>query len=334
MTKNEFISKLRNALSGLSEKDREDVLEDFEEHFNDAIESGKTEEEICKELGEPQEIARMYNEEIKNETKQNEDTNTESTESTINTDNIDEVEVNTDSADINVIFEDRSDIYVKSSGRGGFTRSIYGNRMVIEAKRSTTYTRFFNISFSWDNCSLYIYMPANSSKKLSVQTKSGDIRLTGTGKLSDLFISTLSGDIDLPEITVNSVRAKTLSGDIVVNKIDANDTDIHSTSGDVSIESITGNSMINSTSGDINVNVSELKGNMSVSMISGDGYLKLPKNSNASFSAKTISGDIRCDFPVNISNGFVGESVSGVNGSGLYFVKVTSTSGDIRIRAL
>ena len=326
MTKNEFISKLTNSLSNLSEKDREDVLADFEEHFNDAIESGKTEEEICRELGEPQEIARMYNEEIKNETKQKESTNT------VDADNINEVEINTNSADVKVIFEDRNDIDVKSSGKGGFTRSVYGNKLVIELKHSQSYSRFFNVSFSWDSCTLYVYMPSNSSKRLSIQTKSGDIQLSGSGTPSNLFISTMSGDISIDKITSDSVRAKTLSGDISVHMVESQDTDMHSTSGDVSIGSITGNMFINSTSGDVDVNVPELKGNISISMISGDGFLKLPKDSSASFSAKTISGDVRCDFPVCISNGFIGESICSTNG--LYAVKVTSTSGDIRIKAI
>ena len=60
MTKNEFISVLTSQLSGIPEDERKDMLYDYEEHFRFAFEEGKTEEQICSELGDPKEIVKNY----------------------------------------------------------------------------------------------------------------------------------------------------------------------------------------------------------------------------------------------------------------------------------
>jgi len=60
MTKNEFISALNSQLSGIPEGDRKDMIYDYEEHFRFALEEGKTEEQICNELGDPKEIVKQY----------------------------------------------------------------------------------------------------------------------------------------------------------------------------------------------------------------------------------------------------------------------------------
>lgn len=51
MTKNEYMSRLRAALNQFSETTRQEVLDDYEAHFAMGMESGRTEEEICLELG-------------------------------------------------------------------------------------------------------------------------------------------------------------------------------------------------------------------------------------------------------------------------------------------
>ena len=53
MNRDEFIGILRNELSGIPKEEIEDILYDYEEHFEIGIHKGKTEEEIAKELGNP-----------------------------------------------------------------------------------------------------------------------------------------------------------------------------------------------------------------------------------------------------------------------------------------
>ncbi len=65
MNRDEFIGILRNELSGIPKEEIEDILYDYEEHFEIGIHKGKTEEEIAKELGNPKNIAKSYRASIK-----------------------------------------------------------------------------------------------------------------------------------------------------------------------------------------------------------------------------------------------------------------------------
>ena len=60
MNKKEYLAKLRMYLQGLPISELEDIISDYEEHFNIGISKGKSEEEISKELGDPKEVALGY----------------------------------------------------------------------------------------------------------------------------------------------------------------------------------------------------------------------------------------------------------------------------------
>ena len=60
MTKAEFLQQLQNHLLPLAAADRDEILADFEEHFQAGLESGKTEAQICQELGNPYSCALQY----------------------------------------------------------------------------------------------------------------------------------------------------------------------------------------------------------------------------------------------------------------------------------
>jgi uncharacterized membrane protein len=58
MNEKQFLQELKSGLQKLPEAEQEDVLMDFEEHFSIGKEEGKTEEEIARALGSPQQIAK------------------------------------------------------------------------------------------------------------------------------------------------------------------------------------------------------------------------------------------------------------------------------------
>jgi uncharacterized membrane protein len=58
MTKDKFLQQLNASLKGLSEKERTDILKDYEEHFTFGLEKGESEEEITASLGSPAQIAK------------------------------------------------------------------------------------------------------------------------------------------------------------------------------------------------------------------------------------------------------------------------------------
>lgn len=60
MNKIEFLSRLNRALEYLPQQEREDILNDYEEHFRISAEMGKTEEETAEGLGSPEELGATY----------------------------------------------------------------------------------------------------------------------------------------------------------------------------------------------------------------------------------------------------------------------------------
>jgi len=60
MNKKEFINKLSSYLGGIPGEDRQDVINDFEEHFKEGLAEGRTEENIAKSLGDPKSLANQF----------------------------------------------------------------------------------------------------------------------------------------------------------------------------------------------------------------------------------------------------------------------------------
>lgn len=60
LNKKEFKAVMKKELSGLPKEEREDILLEYEVHFSEETKKGKSEAAICKELGSPKELAKMY----------------------------------------------------------------------------------------------------------------------------------------------------------------------------------------------------------------------------------------------------------------------------------
>lgn len=60
MRKTDFLRTLERNLSALPAQERRDILADFEEHFVTGQSLGKSEEEVARELGDPQTLAGQY----------------------------------------------------------------------------------------------------------------------------------------------------------------------------------------------------------------------------------------------------------------------------------
>jgi len=60
MKKDEFFAQLRTAFAGMDEELLTDILSDYENHFKEGMENGKSEEEICEELGNVEEIRQAF----------------------------------------------------------------------------------------------------------------------------------------------------------------------------------------------------------------------------------------------------------------------------------
>jgi uncharacterized membrane protein len=60
MNKAEFFEQLKAGLSKLPASEREEIIADYEEHFRIALSKGKSEEQICKDMGSVEQIVMDY----------------------------------------------------------------------------------------------------------------------------------------------------------------------------------------------------------------------------------------------------------------------------------
>lgn len=64
MTRNEFINRLKQGLTGLPAATIADVVADYEAHFTDGVAAGRSEAEVAAALGDPARLARELRAEI------------------------------------------------------------------------------------------------------------------------------------------------------------------------------------------------------------------------------------------------------------------------------
>jgi uncharacterized membrane protein len=60
MTRKQWIAQLRKALKNLPPHIVDEIIEDYNEHFENGIYMGKSEQDIARELGNPKEVAKEY----------------------------------------------------------------------------------------------------------------------------------------------------------------------------------------------------------------------------------------------------------------------------------
>ncbi len=60
MTKAEFFEQLNQGLKKVRKEERADILAEYEEHFHHALAKGKSEEQICHDLGSVEQIIKDY----------------------------------------------------------------------------------------------------------------------------------------------------------------------------------------------------------------------------------------------------------------------------------
>lgn len=58
MNKKQFLFILQNHLTSITDEERKELIADYENHFSDGMQSGKTEEQIAHELGDPFELVK------------------------------------------------------------------------------------------------------------------------------------------------------------------------------------------------------------------------------------------------------------------------------------
>ena len=337
---------------------REEILADFNEHFEQGKMKGRSEEEIAASLGDVRELI----EELKQEQHQRSEKKQKAKDSA----EFRRVRVQGLTADVIVRPSQKDQVEYVLSDRGAqvnihnylIEETIHGDELLIEVKRRTH--RLFNFDFA--NLILQVSLPQtldsavlqsvsgkvdlerielaqleckSTSGAIEVVDCSGDLKaVTVSGEITiqkhdggRLELSTTSGDIEIQGNDFTMIRMNSLSGDIEVDCQHAEMIQMNSLSGDLQFQGAAKNISGNTKSGDVEISCEEAEA-IKLESLSGDVELCLPDCTGMQCALKTLSGDVDIDLsqPYQFKRNYL------IFGDESCVVSLKTLSGDITLR--
>lgn len=344
MTQEEYLKQVGQALGNTDEATRNEILEDFTQHFAIGLKQGKSVEEIIASLGDVSQF-----EDLEDLPKAKAATKTE--EPFINKTGGDTqkvITIDAGYADVSVTPSKDDTHHVYLIKDGVVTENSY---LLVKrhdngalSLRMTNPNRFFQI-FDRD---LEIRLEiAACAQDLKILTASGDVELSGL-TLDDLSIATASGDIQTAQSTAKNLRFHSASGDLVLKSI-AGNLHFDTASGDAEIDGHDGESFtMKSASGDLNyrgsakevylhgassdgvLNLDQVE-RLTIETVSGDYRIRLAAQvSGVKLDFRGISGE--CEFDLLDKKGRIeGRQGKTILGDGKISIDLRSVSGDFSI---
>lgn len=172
---------------------------------------------------------------------------------------------------------------------------------------------------------------------LSIETLSGDVQVEDVGTLA---VRTASGDVNASGVT-GSAAARSASGDIEIERVGgdaagesasgsvgidtcAGRAAARAISGDVSVSGVAGRVTVGASSGSVELDSSRGFAGAEISTVSGNVYVELPPDVDASLAWSTVSGGVS----IEGGTGRRGELELGSGGPAL---EIKTASGDIGV---
>lgn len=333
-----FLEELERLLSELPERERQDIVIDFAEHFREAQERGRTEEETIQSLGSVQAIAEeivaeyrarpIGSNEIASEPAVPLHDWIEREEAAIQL-----IDIHARSVDVIVESHksDRIECWLSGNDDEDLELKQYvegSNYKIVLIEKQAK--RFFNLFKLPMHRHLTVKIPETYAQSVAVELNSGDVELNRL-TADRLEIRANSGDIEVRECVWNTVRIQADSGDVELKRLTAREMFVGTNSGDLEIEYIQAKQLhVGTDSGDLEgshlecgrIDLNVNCGDVELSHISGQvmklevnsGDVELEKANIGEITVSAVSGDIEL------------ERVYG-------YLQVTAVSGDIELAA-
>ncbi|MFS0784350.1 DUF4097 family beta strand repeat-containing protein [Bacillus sp. 1P06AnD] len=245
MNKKEFLDLLQTHLTNLSKDDVQDILYDFNEHFDNGALSGETEEQITAKLGDPLEIAQELcsihptvstdPEEPAHATKES-ISSTTGERTTFNGAEINELHIDTNIYDITVTSTPFEEITIECSSSHQPSIKVAGDVLqCVSTHKSKLFFSFFNKTLYPE---LHIGIPSSGLKTLLIQTASGDVKLKQL-TVEKVSLTSTNGDTTLNKVHCGHLTIKSQHGDIALQNSSMDDSSIHAHHGDLSLNDLT-----------------------------------------------------------------------------------------------
>jgi len=165
----------------------------------------------------------------------------------------------------------------------------------------------------------------------ALKSVSGGIRLTKAAAGADC--TSVSGGVEVADVTGN-VFLKSVSGDVKAGRVKGS-VEAETVSGEVDLLDVSDapTVRVKALSGSVQYRgIISKQGNYSLKSHSGDVVLYLPADSAFDFEAETFSGGVESDFEIKMMGKVSPKEMSGsVNGGGAV-LKLSSFSGDIKLK--
>ena len=368
MKKDEFFAQLRTAFAGMDEELIMDILGDYENHFKEGMENGKSEEEICDELGNVEEIRQAFLDEnpaamtinvnsfVSNDSgaanKQSDSNIVFPINRVTDTNNTDDANFNSNSDTVgNSDIYDRfypgikrvnaqltdADIEIKKSSTNDVELSVTGGLADdMEALKET-----LRVSASVGTLSIQQEKKAGISVSYAASCLFGlkvgkysagiVIHVAVPEQFEKIKVKSISGDIVANDISSGSFLVEAVSGDISVDQLNTKQCELNSKSGDIKTNNSSAKTLlIHTGSGDVGVEECQAD-ELFASSISGDVNVIACKADK--MDVVSISGDIKAEFDKSAQ--CRAKSTSGdckVTIGNQVDAVVSSTSGDVNVR--
>lgn len=362
MTKQEYMKQLEEKLKIFDDELAKEIICDYEEHFRDGSENGKSEEEICEELGNidemVKELCQLYEPKKKEEDESNYQFN-------MNDMVNDALHLANNVADT-IVKGIKSSIdygkrtwYEKSKedvvDAECTSEKIYNCRKalinaecadvhVIVSENEEFMLEYINHGSLKDKILYHFHSEqkgdtfygrlvreqASSSLFQMMKTPEIEIILKVPQDFDALDITSLSGDITLNEVKIKETNLYTASGDIKIENCETEKNAVESASGDITLNHVNGNVLkLKSKSGDISI-VSSCFKDVTGKCKSGD--LNGTESCMDKLSVDTASGSVHFDKLTSESAGINGKSGDiGLTESQIKDINVAAESGSIHM---
>jgi len=248
------------------------------------------------------------------------------------------ITITTSSGDINI-----RNLTGDQIALGATSGEIYADTIVDSSQNNENKNESVNITIKtssgdiqveeiWGNTSLSSTSGMITAGSLlgdsEIKTTSGDIQLDSVQ--GDLHLSASSGEVSVFDLTGNG-DFSTTSGDIQIDNVQG-ELYLSSSSGEISVFDFIGNGKFITTSGDIKVAFQEITGDVLINASSGEVKCSIPEDAAFEFLANTSSGEITTSFDDNLLFNKKGNNASGSIGNNVAnTMNISTTSGDITV---
>ena len=351
MTRNEFFEELRREIKNVPADALEEILGDLNEHFDAGLADGLTENEICKNLGQPGSIAAEIMEEFR---KSNMESHQDHDQQSITIgggsiisiekvfDGINEVYIDMKVSDIYFERENRSDFRVTVKGKSRCDKYTIENKNGrLEVIEHEPIANFFSLTFTKiKNLETTVYVPSQFTGSITASSAAGKIKTKDLN--SPIKLSSSAGSISVERHLSETADLDTAAGSITAEFLGK--TAIHATTGAGSIKlkaNETAELKLDSGAGSIKAEIEKLTGSSKLS--SGAGSVRLTAYDVAGdIKLSSGAGSIRAFLPedanikLNLKKSSMGSVKSEINGnnSSPYTLKAQTGMGSVRILRL